>query len=390
MEETMACFDFDEQLLNRTNGEGKWSVRQILHHLCDSELVFLDRMKRIIAGPRQVVWAYDQDLWNSAFGYAQAPLGEKKHLFRMLRQFNMELVDKFIDKLREREFVHSEAGIRKLGEEMERISVHNRDHLHQIQIALGSAGLDTEKKPVTTKVPLWMAMTVHLLIFTFALLIPVTSFSQSQPSYARIALLKPHDGKTVDFEAGYIRHLQWHKQAGDPWVWFGWTVWSSERQRWFMYATFGHSAADFDHPVAPAEDEKDNIINVVPHATFVGNGFYEFLPGVSSGNGVPRATSRVEFITVNLKPGEGPAFEALLRKPSTAVKGEVLWYRLVSGGEAPRYIRIRTVANLEELLTTSGEQSLPDGAKGMIKSQMVEILALRPDMSLGISAQAGK
>jgi len=39
--------------------------------------------------------------------------------------------------------------------------------------------------------------------------------------YARIAILRPHDGDTVDFEAGYIRHLAWHQQAGDTWVWYG-------------------------------------------------------------------------------------------------------------------------------------------------------------------------
>jgi hypothetical protein len=39
--------------------------------------------------------------------------------------------------------------------------------------------------------------------------------------YARIAILRPHDGHTVDFEAGYIRHLEWHRQARDTWVWYG-------------------------------------------------------------------------------------------------------------------------------------------------------------------------
>ncbi len=66
--------------------------------------------------------------------------------------------------------------------------------------------------------------------------------------YARIALLRPHDGDTVDFEAGYIRHLEWHRQAKDDWTWFGWTIWAGDRQRWFVYATFGHSAASLDHP----------------------------------------------------------------------------------------------------------------------------------------------
>src|SRR5262249_22190336 len=84
-----------------------------------------------------------------------------------------------------------------------------------------------------------------------------SSDAQNKPGpYARIAFLRPHDGHTVDFEAGYIRHLQWHKQAGDTWVWYGWNIWAGERQRWFVYATFGHSAASLDNPVSPAEDER--------------------------------------------------------------------------------------------------------------------------------------
>jgi len=49
--------------------------------------------------------------------------------------------------------------------------------------------------------------------------------------YARIALLRPHDGDTVDFEAGYIRHLEWHRQAKDNWTWFGWTIWALRRTK---------------------------------------------------------------------------------------------------------------------------------------------------------------
>jgi len=68
--------------------------------------------------------------------------------------------------------------------------------------------------------------------------------------YARIAILRPHDGDTVDFEAGYIRHLAWHQQSRDTWAWYGWTITFGERQRWFVYASFGHTAASLDAPVA--------------------------------------------------------------------------------------------------------------------------------------------
>ena len=75
--------------------------------------------------------------------------------------------------------------------------------------------------------------------------------------YARIAVLRPHEGQTTEFEAGYLRHLEWHKQAGDPWTWYGWSIWAGDRYRWFVYATFGHSAASFDSVVSPPEDERD-------------------------------------------------------------------------------------------------------------------------------------
>ena len=78
-----------------------------------------------------------------------------------------------------------------------------------------------------------------------------------------------------------------------------------ERQRWFVYASFGHSAASLDNPVPPAEDERDNISNVTPHAQFAGNALYEYLPGLSRGTGEPQPTARLELTTVDLDPGDG-------------------------------------------------------------------------------------
>ena len=126
--------------------------------------------------------------------------------------------------------------------------------------------------------------------------------------YARIAVLRPHDGQTVEFEAGYLRHLDWHRKAGETWTWYGWTVWAGERQRWFIYATFGHSAAELDSPVNPAEDERDNISNVTPHVEFMGNALYEYLPALSRGTGQPQPTPRLEYTSGDLLPGTAMQF----------------------------------------------------------------------------------
>jgi len=202
--------------------------------------------------------------------------------------------------------------------------------------------------------------------------------------YARIAILRPHDGRTVDFEAGYIRHLAWHQQARDPWTWYGWTVWAGERQRWFVYATFGHSAAGLDSAVAPAEDERDNVVNVAPHVEYVGNAVYEYLPGLSRGTAEPQPTARLEFTTVDLVPGSAKAFEAALSAGQSTLHGETLWYRMVAGGAALRYVRLRPRPSLSAMLDGRSEQALPDGVNSLIARTTVEILTFRPTMSLGL------
>jgi hypothetical protein len=218
---------------------------------------------------------------------------------------------------------------------------------------------------------------------------PTLLFAQSaqteQGPYARIAILRPNDGHTVDFEAGYIRHLAWHQQAKDSWSWYGWTIWAGDRQRWFVYATFGHSASSLDSPVSPAEDERDNISNVTPHAQYLGNALYEFLPKLSRGTGQPQPTTRLEFTTIEIVPGTEQAFEAALGAGQSKLRGETLWYRMVAGGTTPRYVRLRPRASLSAILDDSKEESLPDDVKHSIVKTTVEILNLRPTMCYGLS-----
>ncbi len=224
-------------------------------------------------------------------------------------------------------------------------------------------------------------MNIHLLSLA-ALFVSMSVSAQTERGpYARIAFLRPHDGATVDFEAGYIRHLDWHRQAKDPWAWYGWSIWAGERQRWFVYATFGHTAASLDQPVNPADDERDNIVNVTPHAQFAGNGLYEYLPTLSRGNGEPQPTPRLEFTTIDLTPGAENAFEAALAESKPA--GETLWYRMIAGGPSPRYLRLRPRPNVSAIL--EGQEPLPEKVKQLINRMTVEILTYRPAMSYGVT-----
>ena len=203
--------------------------------------------------------------------------------------------------------------------------------------------------------------------------------------YARIAFLQPRDGQSGEFEAGYLRHLAWHQGAGDTWKWYGWSVWAAEHPRWFVYATFGHAAADFDHPVNPADDERDNAVNVSPYVTWGENGLYEFLPNLSRGSGEPSMTPRMEVTIVELRPDATAAFEAAVSKQTANVHRETLWYREVVGGaRAPRYVRLRPMPGIESALQASGEDALPAGVLSSVLRVSREIWSYRPTMSLGL------
>lgn len=204
--------------------------------------------------------------------------------------------------------------------------------------------------------------------------------------YARIAIMRAIDGHGVEWEEGYIRHLEWHRQAKDTFGWYSYSVWAStEHQRWIVYATFGHTGAELSNPVSPAEDERDNLINVLPHAQFLGNWVYEFLPALSHGNGVPTPTARAELTTVEVNLGADKAFEAALAPEQSKLQGETLWYRLVVGGTTPRYVRLRPRANLGMILDERGGAALPEKVSGMISKVTVETLSLRPNMLVNVT-----
>jgi hypothetical protein len=206
--------------------------------------------------------------------------------------------------------------------------------------------------------------------------------------FARIAFLRPHDGETTEFEAGYIRHLAWHRGADDPFLWYGYTVLAGERARLFVYATFGHSAAALSNPVSPSEDERDNIFNVTPYAEFLGGGIYEFLPSASFGSAKPTPRARLEFVTITLEPGSERAFETALSSARSLLREETLWYRMVAGGRSPTYVRLRSRGTLTEILERRSEQSLPAGVANLVETINVQIMNFRPTLSYRVAPAA--
>jgi hypothetical protein len=226
-------------------------------------------------------------------------------------------------------------------------------------------------------------------------LVPAVHTSQTKQSaqtpsrFALIGVMRAIDERhSVDFEAGYIRHLEWHRKVKDPFNWYSYGILvSTDRQRQIIYSTFGHTAAELSNPVSPLEDWRDANTNLLPHIEFTGSAIYEFLPGISRGAGVPTPSPLAEYTTVELDYGAGGDFEAALAGEQSKLQGETLWYRLVEGGNTPRYVRLRPRASLANILDERVDQALPDKAKGLISKMTVETLNLRPDMLVNVTPE---
>ncbi len=112
---------------------GKWSVREIVAHLADSELVCGDRVRRLIAEDNPTLMAFDQEAWARNLNYGKRKTSESVESFRRMRAENFELVKNLPVEAFERSGMHSERGRETLRETVERMAKHVETHAAQIR-----------------------------------------------------------------------------------------------------------------------------------------------------------------------------------------------------------------------------------------------------------------
>lgn len=134
--ETLGYFDLPTEALARTYAPGKWTAKQLLHHLADAETVLYERIRRGIAKPGQVVWGFHQDDWCQEMDYAHEPLDLNREIYRAVRNNIIRLAEKYYGSHGANAYVHSETGLRTVKDEFDKVVWHNEHHLQQIRQAL--------------------------------------------------------------------------------------------------------------------------------------------------------------------------------------------------------------------------------------------------------------
>jgi hypothetical protein len=119
-------------------GPGRWTVREIVHHLADSEMTAAIRLRRLLAEDRPEIKGYDQDEFARRLHYDR-PHETSLELFKYVRSSTAELLDRMAPADWLREGTHSEVGRYTPETWLAIYAPHAHKHAQQIRVARGEA-----------------------------------------------------------------------------------------------------------------------------------------------------------------------------------------------------------------------------------------------------------
>lgn len=112
---------------------GKWSVRQIVCHLADSEMIAAMRLRQILAEDEPALIGFNQDLWAERLDYAKKKPSHAIETFRRIRGENYELLKDLGDEAFGRGGMHPKRGRVTLLDMLTLFTNHAEKHALQIR-----------------------------------------------------------------------------------------------------------------------------------------------------------------------------------------------------------------------------------------------------------------
>lgn len=113
--------------------KGKWSIAQILAHLCDGEIVLSWRIRLVIAQSGTVIQAFDENKWAKEFRYDTVDWKKALELFLCLRKSNIDLLKSLKVNQWKHFGIHEERGKETIERMVQMFAGHDVNHLKQIE-----------------------------------------------------------------------------------------------------------------------------------------------------------------------------------------------------------------------------------------------------------------
>lgn len=128
-----ALNDFPEESIAAHPLPGKWSAREIVHHLADSETTSAQRLRKLLAEEFPVIHGYDQDKYAILLRYNVRDIAPALEAFRAARETTLQLIESMTDEDWKLKGWHTEHGIYSADLWLEIYAVHAHNHAAQIR-----------------------------------------------------------------------------------------------------------------------------------------------------------------------------------------------------------------------------------------------------------------
>jgi hypothetical protein len=109
-EVTKALDGFPKESLSRNVIPGKWSAKEIVHHLADSESTSAIRLRRLLVEESPVIQGYDQDAFAVRLKYNERDMAPALDAFRSARETTVQVLNLMSEEDWQREGIHTESG----------------------------------------------------------------------------------------------------------------------------------------------------------------------------------------------------------------------------------------------------------------------------------------
>jgi len=127
-----ALDDFPSESLGAHPIPGKWSAREIVHHLGDSETTSAIRIRKLLVEDDPLIQGYDQDQFASRLRYNERDMAPALEAFRCARETTMQLLPLLSEDDWQRSGTHTESGRYTLEDWLRIYAAHAHNHAAQI------------------------------------------------------------------------------------------------------------------------------------------------------------------------------------------------------------------------------------------------------------------
>jgi hypothetical protein len=117
---------------------GKWSAREIAHHLADSEMTAAVRLRLLVATDSPAIAGYDQEAFARQL-YYDRPIEASIEAFKSARRTTVEILERLTPDQWARAGTHNEHGRYTVERWLEIYSIHAHKHAEQILVARDAA-----------------------------------------------------------------------------------------------------------------------------------------------------------------------------------------------------------------------------------------------------------